>query len=86
MPGKWGGARRARPPLDPPMLWKCESDPSCTVSGQNTLIFKIVVNNMCFVLENAFGKENQIATATYVIFSSDKQRSLSQMLLMIISY
>ena len=20
MPGKWGGARRARPPLDPPML------------------------------------------------------------------
>ena len=21
MPGKWGGARRARPPLDPPMVW-----------------------------------------------------------------
>ena len=31
MPGKWGGARRARPPLDPPMrlvdshtlVWQC---------------------------------------------------------------
>ena len=22
MPGKWGGARRARPPLDPPMKVK----------------------------------------------------------------
>ena len=21
MPGKWGGARRVRPPLDPPMAW-----------------------------------------------------------------
>ena len=21
MPGKWGGARRARPPLDPPMVY-----------------------------------------------------------------
>ena len=68
------------------VLWKCESDPSCTVSGQNTLIFKIVVNNMGFVIENAFSQQNQIATATYVIFSSDEQRSLSQMLLMIISY
>ena len=42
MPGKWGGARRARPPLDPPMMSLV--DPRGGVPGTGALNSRMGAN------------------------------------------
>ena len=46
MPGKWGGARRARPPLDPPM--QLESNASYSMPLL-VLFFDVVIGFLNFV-------------------------------------
>ena len=38
MPGKWGGARRARPPLDPPMQVEILGKTKVTKTSNDTFM------------------------------------------------
>ena len=60
MPGKWGGARRARPPLDPPMQFVTNLKLSFFTSikvqsyfccSQKSLVFLLLLTLMVLLLK-----------------------------------